>query len=56
MQTQELATTLSKCAWSRSQLWVQTANIYTRKHDICLFVFLALQPIVVVFSQVGSVL
>jgi len=31
VQTQELATTLSECAWLQSQLWVQAANIYTRK-------------------------
>jgi len=31
VQTQELATTLSKCAWLQSQLCVQAANIYIRK-------------------------
>jgi len=33
VQTQELATTLSKYAWLRSQLWVQAVNIYIRKQQ-----------------------
>jgi len=31
VQTQELVTTLTKCAWLRSQLWVQATNTYIRK-------------------------